>query len=391
MSRISWSQLEIFKTCPRKWWLHYKDNLRSIKLSSPLHFGIAIDEAQGILLLKKKKKLPGEEKQLVKKDPYKVFDHLFTEAIFDKDVGPENISSHHLMDYYNSDFDENVLFEEDYELLEKYIEDAGFEGNPDPIDLYEEIKEDKNNGELLELTQLCYFNYCSWLSLRRKGHLILDSFIKNIMPKIKVVHSIQKKVSLPNGEGDELIGYIDAELEFEDEPEVVYTVDFKTSSSRYDSGAVNDIEEKGQLLIYDEFNGLGFAAYCVLMKKIKVVKHKTCQTCGEKTTGREAKCAVEIQVPGKRPGTTKKSKCKGEFDIEVEPYSDFQIIKDNVDEEKKDLLFEEISDIMENMENKVISKNLDACFSYGKPCAFFNYCRTNGQDLTDLVKKVYRK
>jgi hypothetical protein len=406
--------MEMYKQCPRKHFLHYNEKLRNDRLPSPLHFGIAIDEALNIVLLQKKKKLTKEEKSLVNKgvlitkvknslkqdsfstDPYEIFDHLFTYYQLERGEEPIDISTHQVVDYYNSDFDPNVLFEEDYKKLEQYIELAGFSNNddphdpdvPDPIELYDDIKDEIKEGNKLEIGQHCYYNYCSWLSLRRKGHLIIDAYLKYVMPKIKEVHSIQKKVVLPNESGDEIIGYIDFECEFKG-MKGIYTTDNKTSSSRYSEDAVNDIEEKGQLLLYDEFTQHGKAAYIVIMKKMKLIKHKTCLKCGDKTTGREAKCAVKVKVPGKKPGTFKKGRCDGEFDVEVEPYADTQIITSDVDEKKKDLLFEKIDGIMENIENKVIPKNENSCFAYGKKCVYFDYCRSNGQDMTGLKRKVY--
>lgn len=384
---ISYSQITKYKECQKKWELHYLKKIRSVYIPSPLHFGNALDEAFNVLLLTKKKKLLGEEKQLVKQDALAVFDHHFVQYVVDKDVGPIDISAHHFMQYSNSDFSYELLLEEDYEKLETYIKNAGFEGNPDPIDLYEEIKEEIVQGNKLELTQQCYFNYCSWLSLRQKGHLMVECYKNEILPKIKEVHSIQRKVSLPNGEGDDLIGYIDAEIEFEDH-EGVHTADNKSSSSRYKEDAVNDIEEKGQLLIYDEEAENKKGAYIVVLKKPRYIKHKVCLKCEEPTTGREDTCAVEVRVPGKKEGTTKKGRCGGVLEIEeLEPIIDHQIITDDIDEDKKDLLFEEISDIMYSMKvNKVHQENRDSCFSFGRKCAYFDYCRRGSMEGLKVKK-----
>ena len=362
--RLSHSAITKYKTCPAQYKYHYLDKIRSNFLGSPLLFGNAIDEALNILLLKKKDDLTEEESELIKKDPVEVFDYLLTVRVMNKEIGPEDIRSHPLMQYFASDFEPGVLLDEDWELLETFINNAGYEER-DPEELYDILKIKIKDGSN-ELTDLCYYNYASWLSLRRKGHLMLEVYENEILPKIKKVHSIQDKVSLPNGNGDEIIGYIDFVAELEGE-EGLFTIDNKTSGKKY---KVSDINDKGQLLLYDEYTNLGQAAYIVLIKKPKLIKHKTCVKCGTETVGAERSCKAEID--GQR--------CGGDFEVEIEPQIMHQILTGIIDEDKKDLLFDEIGDILNKIEAKEFSQDREQCFQFGKPCPYYNYCRNGSME-----------
>lgn len=368
--------INLWNTCKAQYNLHYNEKLRSDKVSSAFLFGGAVDEACNILLLRKKKKLTKEEKELIKKDPMQVFEENITFRTLKKEIGPEDISANHLIEYYKSDFDPGVLLEDDYVRMKKYMVMVGYaqledprllddnkyaklvkylmeDEEIDPIKLYNELREKKN----LELTDQCFINFCCWLSVRRKGHLLVECYEKEILPKIKVVHSIQKFVNLPNDEGDTLIGFIDLECEFEDY-DGIFTADNKTSSSKFKQ---KDINDKPQLLIYDEFTGHGQAAYIVLQKKPKYIKTKSCQDCDYTETGAKRKCP----------------ECGGKLEVsEVEPIIDWEIIVDSIDEEKKDLLFEEISGILSDMKAATkYPQNRDSCFQYGRKCVYYDHCR----------------
>jgi len=360
--RLSHSAMEKYRSCPASYNLHYNEKLRSHRIPSPFLLGTATDEAFNIILLRKKDSLTESEKNKVELDPYKIFDYYFTK----RQVGEEllDIRTSELPEYYKSDFDPFVLKEEDWKTLEMYIKNAGYDIE-DPEELYYTLQDTDKKG--LSFTDACYINYCCWLSLRRKGHLMIDTYVNEIMPKIKKVHSIQREVDLPNDDGDHICGFIDFEAELEGH-EGIYTVDNKTSGRSYKKDAVN---EKEQLLLYDEETNNGKAAYIVLLKDIKHTKELTCVECGKVYKRAVKSCGNTID--GK--------KCNGELELSiVESKAKHQIVVDTINEEKKDLLFEEIDDILLNIREEKFPQNRDNCFSYGKKCIYYDVCRDGNRE-----------
>jgi len=361
MTQLSFSAVQKYKTCPKMYQLHYQDRLRSDKIGSPLLFGNAIDEALNVLLLKKKKILTEEEKALSSLDPKQIFDRVFTYQLVNGEQ--EDMPTSLFLEYYKSDFDADLLDDEDILRIKNYIKLAGYE-ETDPFKLRDEIEDNKKNGDI-NSADLAYYNLCSWLSLRRKGFMMLEKYEEAILPMIEEVHSIQRKVELPNEKGDKLIGLIDFEATFVGK-EGIYTVDNKTSSRKYKASDVND---KGQLVLYDEFTENGKGAYCVLLKKVKKNKIKRCDDCDVIETGRKINCPS----------------CKEKFvNIIIENEIEFQVLGKEIEEESKDLLFDEINDILERIEIKEFPEDRSACFQFGKKCIYYDYCREG--DTEGLVR-----
>lgn len=360
--KLSHSAMNKFKTCPASYKLHYKDRIRENRLGSALIFGSAIDEALNLLLESKLDKPTENATDDIEKLKGK-FDHLFAFQMINKNL--EDIRTSHFVDYFKSDFDEYVLLPDDKKSLETFAKNAGYE-ETDSMKLLAEINEiDVKKG-----TELSYYNYASWLSLRRKGHLMIECYKEKIMPLIKRVHSVQKKVILPNGIGDEMIGYIDLEVELEGYGGII-TADNKTSSKKY---KLIDINGKGQLSIYDEYTENGQGGYIVLIKKMKYDKTLTCKKCG-KVTKRAVKSCPEM---------TNKKRCGGDLTLEKKPYVDFQVIVDKMSEESKDLHFNEANVILNKIKKEEFPQDRDSCFQYGRKCAYYSYCRDGSTE--GLVK-----
>ena len=369
--KLSHSAANKYKTCPAQYKLHYIDRIRPNSLGSALLFGTALDEALNILLLTKMDNPPEnatDDMDRIKQG----FDYHLTYQNINKEL--EDVRTSHYIEYFKSDFDRDVLTDVEFTSLSKFITNAGYE-EEDPLALYDEISASISAKEKIASTDQSYYNYASWLSLRRKGHLMLEHYKKEIMPRIKRVVSVQRAVELPNGEGDLLRGYIDFEAELEGH-EGVITLDNKSSGKLYKTADIND---KGQLLIYDEYTQNGKAGYIVLIKKIAYHKEATCQKCG-KITRRAVKSCPE--------GGTGKNRCGGKLDLEKIPYIKHQILVDNVDEEKKDLHFDEMCGILESIEKAEFPQIMEDnnCFQFGRKCPYYDYCRSNGLDTTGLVR-----
>jgi hypothetical protein len=334
--RLSKTALEMYKECPRKFQLHYIEGWRSKIQDSPLFFGTAIDEALNCLLLTKKKELKSDELAYLGKDAKELFKEKLTNVKIIKDV--VDIRCSELVRYSASDLDLDLIDEADVEEIIKTHTITEIELTKENwkefVDSCVSIRKSK---ELLELPEYKLFNYFNWMSLYKKGCLLIDAYEKEILPKIKEVHSIQKIVHLPNAEGDFITGFIDFIATFEDG--VKRVMDNKTSSSRYTQ---KNIEDSLQLSIYTEHEQIFDTGFAVLEKKIRK---------------RDPKVRAEL-IFGK------------------------------VSEEQIEKHFQEIDYILSQIKTENFDKNENNCFSYGKPCPFYEICHNNKYDGLVRTKKV---
>lgn len=314
---VSFSALECFEQCSEKYRLRYQERLSSEKIPSPLFFGTAIDAAVELLLLKKKVLLSDKE-----------LDLLMTEtalSIFDKTMREQNgqlLERNPLCEYFYSDFDSNLLIKEDYDYLSK-----AYPSIKDWEEFFAYCKKYiKTHGELKPGSKIAFNNLC-WLSLYRKGEMMLAAYERDILPEIQEVFDIQKEVELINESGDKLRGKIDFIASFKDDPNARYICDNKTSSEPYKEDSVaNSI----QLAIYCEAETCDRAAYTVMEKKMRL----------------------------------------------KEPKARTQIIKDIVSEEHKQKTFDIVEQKLNNIAcGEFVKKDSPKeCHFFGKPCEFFNLC-----------------
>jgi RecB family exonuclease len=168
-----------------------------------------------------------------------------------------------------------------------------------------------------------------WEALLEKGYILLDAYNKQVLPKVKKVLAIQEPVSLKNSEGDEITGFLDIIVEWEDGK--VYLLDHKTSSVKY---AEDSARKSPQLALYHyiakdkyKIDGVG---YIVLPKKLR-----------------------------------KKA-----------PYVDIQIILDKLEEGLEDKTVENFDRINTLISNKVFDKKHNPNGKYG-PCPYSTYYEGN--------------
>lgn len=213
MIKLSHSAKELYKRCPKAYYIHYMLNLRKKVVGSALPFGSAIDAALEVLL---------KEKDLVKaKEIFKT--KWFTFEINKKEVfGPETTQ----IRYYKADMDP-TMFEE---------------------------------GEVATQHE----------SLYRKGLMFLEAYNEQVVPKVKKVLGTQIPISIKNAMGDEIVGFIDLKCEWEDGR--ILIVDNKTSSRAYKTDIIQTVEAS-QLALYGfadkEHDAL---AYFVINKEIRKKK-----------------------------------------------------------------------------------------------------------------------
>lgn len=164
-----------------------------------------------------------------------------------------------------------------------------------------------------------------WHSLYHKAECLVAEYMTQVYPKIKKVIAVQEPVSLKNSEGDEIIGFLDIIVEWEDGK--TYLLDHKTSSAKY---AENSASESPQLALYHyigkdkyKIDGIG---YIVLPKKLR-----------------------------------KKA-----------PYVDIQIILDTLNPGLEDEVVEDFDRINGLISNKVFDKKHNPNGKYG-PCPYSSY------------------
>jgi len=264
MTRLSFSAREKYELCPYKYYLHYVMRYRSSLQSSALCFGNALDLALNNLLEGKK-------------DYHDVFDSEWSKYKNDK------------IEYYKSDLDTLLLSKQELALS----------------------TEEQN-----------------FLSLSYKGHLLLDSYEKEIMPRIKEVISIQEELKINGydeyGESteDSIYGKLDliALIETESGEIVKALLDNKTTSEPYPK---NSVQKKDQLALYAAgFNDIEWFGYLTLNKK----NYKT------------------------------------------------QIILDKIGNNKKEEVIKKFVDTLDKIKNNDFEKNNKSCYAFGRRCEFWTHC-----------------
>lgn len=322
--RLSHTQVSKYLECPRKWKHYYLDKIRPEGIGSALFFGISLDEAFNRLLLEKKEHFKNDEH----------FDfYLTAKEIFDFSMKP--FAKNENCEYFKSDLDLNLLQTKDIEKIINYAEELGFDEFfkiPDIINYtYErKFKVDRDTKKL--------FNYINWLSLVRKGHIMLKAYEKNILPQIYKVFDIQRNIELKNNEtGDSYIGKIDFIASFNDDPEVEYICDNKTSSKPF---KLDDVLNHSQLASYSDAEANENVAIVYVEKKLR-----------------------------KRQPITRQDIVKAQM-----PESTIEKTFDNIEKT--------IDGINKKNYNKIVESKLEAkgsCFFYGRQCEYFDLCWEKGE------------
>lgn len=369
MARTSHSQNSTYLTCPKHWHMNYKEGWESPVMGASLFFGSAIDAAVTDMLEGKQSWLPTFYDRW-----NKAYSFGKATPVFDNDD----------VVYGHKDFDKDVLESKDFATLEtwakelKLIDDLATPTPQQLIDLYKDASETKKNPyKVLRKTQLTYFNRASWLSMKRKGKILLNSFHTQFMPKVKRVLATQQRADIkdPNT-GDTITGFIDMVLEIDgyDKP-IIF--DLKTAAMPYSQ---DDIDLTQQLTLYAAMKGQAYntdlVGYVVLCKNIPKDSVSTCKKCGNVKSGRHKTC--EAIVAGNR--------CGGDWDEVTVPAPIVQVLVEQKSQAQINDLLLDIGNIMLAMDNNIVYKNVSKCKDwYGSICPFYNACHKN--DYTGLNKK----
>jgi hypothetical protein len=290
-----------------------------------------------------------------------------------------NKKKHPLMDctligYAKVDFVEDLLQPDDIRFLRAKLAEYGVEEMESYTILKNQLEEERSRRATVRFPEERHkaLNLLNWLSLRRKAHLMLEAYVRDIVPTIQSVTAIQKQVELKSDCGSSLIGYVDAVIRFKGDNEDT-VVDNKTSSSPYSEDQVKNSQ---QLSLYTYALGLKKAAYAVMQKNIRMNREKVCGVCSFESTGTHKTCNNTID--GKR--------CGGIWNETVKPQAVTQLIIDSIEEQTQHVVIDNIAEVNDAIAAKVFPKNLSACKNiYGNPCPYINACWKN---QTDYLEKV---
>jgi len=367
--KTSFSQNNTYIQCPKHWSFNYIAKLKAPTIGASLPFGAAVDESIMELL---KGNVNYMNRFFNRWDKAKSFGK--TMQVFDnQDVV-----------YANADFDEYILDDSDKKQLDTWVSELNVSYlSSDGVECYKEAKKKKMNPyKSVTAKEMKYFNRASWLSLRKKGELLITSFNDQFYPKIKRVLAVQQWSSWKNPfNGDTMVGIIDMVLEIEgyDSP-IIF--DLKTAARAYTD---SNIELNDQLPTYLAMEGhkyntdlVGFAVLCKNIPKIVTAK---CTSCGFMRNGRHKTCNNKVMRPN-----GKLVRCDGAWDEKQTPDPKVQVLVKQLSAQDVDDCLEDSVNIMKAMKNKIIYKNKNKCNNwYGNICPYFQACHNN--DISGLVKK----
>ncbi len=359
--QLSHSAIEKYTSCGQLYKYHYIDKIRPITTGSPLVIGSVLDEVVTAMI--------------EGKDYLTLFYALWSYHKFDRDKEAESLSDHILVRYSNKDYDERLLQDEDRLLLELKRKELNL---PEGIDIIQ-VKKDKTYDGMSE-EEVRLFNLANWLSLRNKIPYWLDEYKKVVIPRIKKIHSTQKKIELENSEGDTLIGFLDLDIDYLHDDGKIYRViaDNKTSSIKYKSDSVALSQ---QLTLYSISEGINYAVYFVINKTLKTIRNKKCETCGkyakkDNTLLTKAKVCDSI---------INKVKCGGKWIQEIKFSASVDIIFDEITKEQQEKILDKVHQTTENIKNEIFEKNPKSCNNYGG-CPYRKLCWEGKMDGLEKKK-----
>ena len=361
MRRLSHSQINTYSTCPKKFHYHYNERLREQVTSAALLFGTTLDKTLNPML------------EDLKSGKLKPVEHYVSLVQKNWESGEINNTWHKLPEslliaYADSDFDEEILTPEDLLSIGARSTELGVTAQYQDL----AVKKKQFGIENLPTNEAQFINLANWYCLLRKGELMVKKYYAEVLPKIKSVISVQKKIELNNDDGDSIIGYIDAILDFGD-GQGARIVDNKTAARAYEENSANI---SPQLALYSSSEGLTKTAFIVMNKSIKKNRVKVCSKCSFKAEegARHKSCSNEIS--GKR--------CGGEWIETVNPEATIEIIFGDVHPVFTDHVLDNFEETLKAINVGSYPRNFSNCLAFGRKCAFYGICHTG--EPGDLIK-----
>lgn len=353
--KLSHSSCRMYTECPRKFKYWYVDRLRPKVIHGALLYGSAIDHSLNHLL---------ETKNL--EEAKNIFDKAFRFQPINNE--PTYLPETDKIVYSYRDFDAELLTEEDYYEYDKVKEKLTGESPKTTLlsdfNYLQNMKKEKGLDAFSYVEKVLY-NLANWLCLRRKGHVMLQSYTKKVLPKIKQVLAIQKRSTLTNEEGDEVTYILDLAVEWEDGKR--YLLDNKTSAMEYDKDSAMKSQ---QLVLYyhaeKEELKLDAVGFIVMYKTIMKNRVKICKKCNNDGSGTRFKTCNNI--------LSDESRCNGEWDEKINPECDIDIILNPVPSAIESLVIETFDEANNGIKKQTFGPNLNACGNDSFKCVYYEKC-----------------
>lgn len=367
---LSVSQVNKYSKCPRSYKYHYVDGIREKTVTSYLVFGSAMDAALNAMLLDFK------ANKSVTIDYKKVFDDNWQHVEINKVKHP--LPECTLVGYAKADFDVHLLTKDDKRFIRAKATEYKLKHDLSDLGmLKQELENRRSNRSLYPFLEPEHkiLNLMNWLSVRRKAFVLLDAYVRDIIPELDEVVDVQKKVSMTSDNGDEFIGFIDAVVKFKGSSHT-YILDNKTSASPFNS---DKIRTNSQLATYAFMLGLNHGSFAVMIKNIRMNKEKTCSVCGYKADDGARHKTCTNTVDGAR--------CNGEWEIKSNPEGVTQLLKDEIDNHLQEAVAETLADVLFATQQGIFPRNLEACNDYyGGVCPMMGICLYGKKESDHLIK-----
>lgn len=209
--KVSYTALEFYSLCPRKYKYKYVDRLEADKTFTPLLFGKSIDNALNyILICKKNNEVLSEDTAI---------------SIFEDEMKTWDPGKNELIYFKSEAGDTTAFLEATHEEKQQIV----------------------------------------WLNLLQLGHKIIKTFVAEILPMFKEVNDVQIERVIENESGDQLKIVIDFVATVQDGTKVVF--DNKTTSllKNYPK---NSVLKSKQLAMYSEFYPDHKSGYIAIQKQL---------------------------------------------------------------------------------------------------------------------------
>lgn len=310
--RLSNSQINTYKDCPRKWYYDKIERLRPTWTKSSFLLGSAVDAAVETMLKNVGK--PESEHQ----DYWDTFfDAMDISEIQINETKYQDEEALLRINFASGDIQTDLLDD-------TALEDLG--ASQEELEaFYEQCKKKRKAKKALKKDEQLRYNNLAYHSLMCKANYLLPALDKWIVENVAEVHAIQQKIEIENAEGDKLIGFLDFIVTLKDGRKIL--IDLKTTSSIAQYYPEGCVEDSRQLAIYAQECGLDLAGYLVIEKYIR-----------------------------KR-----------------EPRIRLELITGTITDEQLDEVFDEIEEVTMDIKEEKFDKNEKSCYKFGK-CDYYNLC-----------------
>lgn len=365
-NKLSYSKISTYSICGEMYRLKYIQRLQERAIRASLLFGSALDEALNSLLVDQ-----DLDKAVAAFDKKWAFQYVRGEYTALKS-NPEIV-------YSEKDLDTDLIALTD-----------------DELSWIKEFREHKKvvGWDNCKLEDKVRYNEYAWKSMEVKGHVILDSYVKKVLPQFAKVEGVQHQSEMTNEEGDSVVQYLDFIAHLHDGSVVL--MDNKTTSDikYYD----DDSPSTSQQLISYYYNnkeqfGLTAVGFVAMQKNLLKNKTKVCTLCGQDGTESRAKtCDKEVikLVESRGKEVEKATRCGGEWQVSMSFEALIKVIVNPVSDAAVDLVLGAFDEANQGIKQNNWYRNLSICKNvWGNKCPYHDKCWKGSE--SGLIKLEEKK